>query len=69
MIYIIHKKLVLLKNHLNYLKDSSLKCFFKEYNRFFFPIIFYSTYDNGKLSLEQENIIKDIRNLFRLRKN
>ena len=33
MIYIIHKMLVLLKNHLNYLKDSIFKCFFKEYNR------------------------------------
>ena len=33
IIYIIHKMLVLLKNHLNYLKDSIFKCFFKEYNR------------------------------------
>ena len=33
MIYIIHKMLALLKNHLNYLKDSIFKCFFKEYNR------------------------------------
>ena len=33
MIYIIHKMLVLLKNHLIYLKDSILECFFKEYNR------------------------------------
>ena len=33
MIYIIHKMLVLLKNHLNCLKDSIFKCFFKEYNR------------------------------------
>ena len=32
MIYIIHKMLVLLKNH-NYLKDNIFKCFFKEYNR------------------------------------
>ena len=36
MIYIIHKMLVLLKIHLNYLKDSISECFFKEYNRFLF---------------------------------
>ena len=29
MIYIIHKMLVLLKNHLNYLKNSIFKCFHK----------------------------------------
>ena len=34
MIYIIHKMLVLIKNILNYLKDSIFECFFKEYNRF-----------------------------------
>ena len=34
-IYIIHKILVLLKNQLNYLKNSIFKCFFKEYNRLF----------------------------------
>ena len=34
VIYIIHKMLVLLKNHLNYLKDSIFECFSKEYNRF-----------------------------------
>ena len=33
IIYIIHKMLVLIKNNLNYLKDSLFKCFFKEYNR------------------------------------
>ena len=33
MIYIIHKLLVLLKNHLNYLKDIIFECIFKEYNR------------------------------------
>ena len=36
MVYIIHKMLVLLKNHLNYLKDSIFECFFKEYKRVFF---------------------------------
>ena len=35
MIYIIYKILVLLKNHLNYFKDSIFKCFFKKYNRIF----------------------------------
>ena len=32
MIYIIHKILVLIKNHLNYLKDNILECFFEEYD-------------------------------------
>ena len=32
MIYIIHKVLVLLKNNLNYYKDSIFEYFFKEYN-------------------------------------
>ena len=33
MIYIIHKMLVLIKNNLNYLKDSIFECFFKKCNR------------------------------------
>ena len=33
MIYIIYKVLLLLKNHLNYLKDNIFECFFKKYNR------------------------------------
>ena len=32
MIYIIHRTLVLLKNQMNYLKDSILECFYKKYN-------------------------------------
>ena len=36
MIYIIHKMLVLLKNHLNYLKDKILEFFFIKYNRLLF---------------------------------
>ena len=36
MIFIIHKMLVLLKTHLNYLKDSIFECFFKDYNRLLF---------------------------------
>ena len=72
MIYIIHKMvmLVLLKNNLNYLKDSLSQCFFKKYNKLFFfwkwnfswQIIMES------LSLEGKNVIKDIRNLIRLKK-
>ena len=43
MIYMIHKILVLLKNHQNYLKGNIFQCFFKKYNRllFFFLIIFF----------------------------
>ena len=36
MIYIVHKILVLIKNHLNYLKDNIFECFFKKYNRLSF---------------------------------
>ena len=45
MIYIIHKILVLIKNHLNYPKDNIFKCFFKKYNRllFFKKITFFIT--------------------------
>ena len=57
MIYIIHKILLLLKNHMSYLKDNIFKCFFKEYHRLL-----------EKLRPKEENIIKDIRNLFRLKK-
>ena len=66
MIYIIHKMLVLLKNHLNYLKNSIFKCFFKEYRLFL--IIFSQHIKMESLSLEEKNIIKDIRNLFNLEK-
>ena len=37
MIYKIHKMLVMLQNHLNYLKNNISECFFKDYNR---PLIF-----------------------------
>ena len=36
MIYIIHKMLVLLKNHLNYLKDNIVECSFKNHKRLYF---------------------------------
>ena len=36
MIYTIHKILVSIKNHLNYLKDNIFERFFKKYNRLLF---------------------------------
>ena len=51
MIYIIYKVLVLIKNHLNYLKDNIFKCFFKEYNRLLFKNIFFTTYDDRKFKI------------------
>ena len=36
MIYIIHKILVLIKNHRNYLKDNIFEFFFRKYNRLLF---------------------------------
>ena len=49
IVYIIDKTLVLLKNHLNYLKDSIFECFVKECNRFLsFLILFFTAYNNGK---------------------
>ena len=35
IIYTIHKRLVFFENTLNYLRDSILECFFKEYKRRF----------------------------------
>ena len=59
IIYIIHKMLVLLKNSLNYLICSILKSSFKEYNKCLF--FFFSQHIMMEsLSLEKENIIKDI---------
>ena len=59
--------LVLLANHLNYLTDSILECFFKEYKRFLFLfLILLHTIES--LSLDEGKIIKDIRNLFRQEK-
>ena len=44
MIHIIHKILVLIKNHMNYLKDNLFEFFLKKYDRllFFFKKIFFS---------------------------
>ena len=55
------------KNHLKYLKNSILK----EYNSLLFlkkKIFFSQHIMMESLSLEEENIIKDLRNLLRLRK-
>ena len=65
MIYIIHKMWVLFKNHLNYLKDTIFECFFKESNRL---LLFFLKKNSQDLSVEEEKVIKDIRNLFRLKK-
>ena len=48
LIYIIHKMLVLLKNHLNYLKDSILEIFFEDYNRLLFKQNFF--HNDGKFT-------------------
>ena len=56
MIYIIHKMFLLLKNHLNFLKDSIFESFLKKKNSQHITV--------SSLSLEEENIIKDIRNIF-----
>ena len=41
IIHIIHKMLVLLKNHLNHIKNNVFECFFKKYNRLFFLNFFF----------------------------
>ena len=51
MIYTIHKILVLIKNHLDYLKHNIFKCFFKEYNIlsiFLKNLFVFIIYNNGK---------------------
>ena len=60
MIYIIQKMLVLLT-----LKIASLNAFLKSIIDF---LIIFSQHMMESLSLEEGNIIKDIRNLFRLKK-
>ena len=63
--------LVFIKNYLNYLKDNIFECFFNNCNRLkvFFKKRFFSQHIMKKsFSLDEENIIKDIRNLFRLKK-
>ena len=57
--------LVLLRNHLNCLKDSIFECFLKE---LFLKKVFQQHVLMENLSLEEANIIKDIKNLFRPKK-
>ena len=57
--------LVFLKNNLDYLKDNIFKCFFR---LLFFlkKMLFFSEYIMMiNLRPEKENIIEDMRNLFR----
>ena len=72
MIYTVQKLLVLIKSRLNDLKDNISEWFFKEYGilLIFLKNWFFSKYIlMESLSLEEENIIKDIRNLFILKKD
>ena len=51
MIYLIHKMLVLLKNHLVYLEDYIFAFFFKKYNKFLSilkKLFFFITYNDEK---------------------
>ena len=54
--------------HLNFLKDNIFKCFFKEQNGLFLNKFFSHHIMTESLSLEEEKIIKDTRNLFSLQK-
>ena len=67
MIHIIHEILVLIKNHLNYLKHNISESFSKKHNRLLFifqKIIFsqHTTLRNARS--EQEKIIKDVKKPF-----
>ena len=50
MIYIIHKTLVLIKNHMSYFKDNISQFLFKKYNRllFFLQKLIFIIYNDGK---------------------
>ena len=41
MIYIIHKMLVLLKNHLSYIKDNIFECFLRSLLDFYYYYYYY----------------------------
>ena len=48
MIYIIHKMFVLLKNNLNYFKDTIFECFLRSITDFYFlKNYFFTTYNDG----------------------
>ena len=58
MIYIIHRALVFLKNHLNYLEDNA---FLRSIIDFYFSkklLFFFATYNGENTRPEGENIIK-----------
>ena len=70
MIHIIHKILVLIKNHMNFLQDNTFECFLRSIITFyvFKNFFFFSQHimmENPRP--EEEKIIKDIRRLFRLK--
>ena len=70
MIYIIDKMLVLIKTSPNYLKNNIFGYFFEKFNRLlsFTKVFFFSEYIMLEhLRSKEENIIKDIKNLFRLK--
>ena len=68
MIYTIHKVLVLIKNPLNYPKDNIFKFFLRNITDFYLFIFKQQHIMKGNPSSEEEKTIKDIRNLFRLKK-
>ena len=65
MIYIIHKILAMLKNYLNYLKCNILMFFLRSMMDIFY-ILRNIMIENPRP--KEENIIKEVRNLFRLKK-
>ena len=69
MIYVIYKMLVLLKKtKLKYVKNSIFESFFKVYTRLFlYKLFFFTTHNDGVFTSWEENMIKDIRNLFRFK--
>ena len=69
MIYVIYKMLVLLKKtKLKYVKNSIFESFFKVYTRLFLYKLFrFTTHNDGVFTSWEENIIKDIKNLFRFK--
>ena len=66
MIYIIHKTLALVKNHLNCFTDSILELFLRSLIDFYKNIFFSQHMMMESPRFEEKNIINDIRNLFKL---
>ena len=66
MIYRIHEILVLIKNHLNYLKDNIFECFFKKHNGLLFKKKTKNKIETPRS--EEKKTIEDVRNIFRLKK-